>query len=454
MPTQRPFPPIRSRKPTTRAAWPAAFLALLLPAITAAAATPRPNVIVILADDFGYECVGANGGGYATPALDRLAAGGARFTACHVQPLCTPSRVELLTGKSNVRNYVDFGVLRTGETTFANLVRDAGYATAVAGKWQLGTDPHSPQLFGFDAACTWNHTRRAPRYANPGLDYDGIPRDFNAGEYGPDLVSDFALAFIERHRDRPFVLYYPLMLTHGPFQPTPDDPDWDPAAEGEKVNDRPRHFPGMVAHLDRLVGRLVDRLDTLGLRERTLILFIGDNGTSPSITGSLDGRPFVGGKGTTTHRGTHVPLVANWPGTIRGPAVHDELVAAVDVFATICAAAGVPPPAGGDGRSLLPALTGQPHAPREWIYAWYRPRLGRQPREYAFDHRLKLYRDGRLYDLVADPDERAPLADGTLTTAQQADRMKLAAVLALHADARPADLRALDARPPAAVIAE
>ncbi|MFM8283215.1 MAG: sulfatase-like hydrolase/transferase, partial [Planctomycetaceae bacterium] len=115
MPTQRPFPPIRSRKPTTRAAWPAAFLALLLPAITTAAATPRPNVIVILADDFGYECVGANGGSYATPALDRLAAGGARFTACHVQPLCTPSRVELLTGKSNVRNYVDFGVLRTGE---------------------------------------------------------------------------------------------------------------------------------------------------------------------------------------------------------------------------------------------------------------------------------------------------------------------------------------------------
>jgi arylsulfatase A len=416
----------------------------------------RPNIVVILADDFGYECVGANGGGYATPHLDRLAAGGVRFTSCHVQPLCTPTRAELLTGKSNKRNYVDFGSLPPTETTFAHLLRDAGYATAVAGKWQLGTDPGSPRHFGFDSACTWNHTRRAPRYANPGLDFDGVPRDFAAGEYGPDLVSDFALAFVERVRDRPFLLYYPLMLTHGPFQPTPLDPDWDPRAIGEKVNDRPRHFPGMVAYLDRLVGRLVGRLEALGLRENTLIVFVGDNGTAPAITGTLDGRPFRGGKGSTTHRGTHVPLIVSWPAVIKAPRVCGDLIAAVDILPTVCAAAGVAVPAGGDGTSFLPQLAGERGTPRDWIHAWYRPRLkrGAEAREHAFDHHHKLYADGRLYDLAADPEEKTALAEGDLTAKQRAGRAKLAAALERYADARPAELRRIDETAPAGAGSE
>ena len=157
-----------------------------------AAAADRPNVILIMADDFGYECVGANGGeSYQTPQLDRLAAGGIRFTQCHVQPLCTPTRVQLMTGRYNVRNYLNFGTLPRTETTFGHLLKEAGYATGVCGKWQLGRETDSPQHFGFDESLLWQQTRRPPRYANPGLERNGIEEEFPEGSYGPKLINAF-----------------------------------------------------------------------------------------------------------------------------------------------------------------------------------------------------------------------------------------------------------------------
>ena len=123
-----------------------------------------------------------------------------RFERCYVQPLCTPTRVGLMTGMSNARNYIEFGNMEPKSTTFGNLLKNAGYATAIAGKWQLGHDKDLPQRFGFDESCLWQHTRRPPRYANPGLEYNGVERDFNNGEYGPDLVSDFALKFIDEEQ--------------------------------------------------------------------------------------------------------------------------------------------------------------------------------------------------------------------------------------------------------------
>ena len=177
----------------------------------------RPNVILIMADDLGYETIGANGGtSYPTPNLDRLAAGGMRFTHCYVQPLCTPTRVQLMTGRYNVRNYVNFGQMDPQAVTFGNRFKEAGYLTCVAGKWQLGQDPQLPKKFGFDEHCLWQHTRRPPRYVNPGLEINGVAKDFGQGEYGPDLVNEYAIDFIKRHRERPFFLYYPMILTHGP----------------------------------------------------------------------------------------------------------------------------------------------------------------------------------------------------------------------------------------------
>src|SRR5688572_13126349 len=139
----------------------------------------RPNVILIMADDLGYETIGANGGtSYKTPNLDKLAATGVRFDRCQVLPVCTPTRVQLMTGMSNARNYIEFGLMDPKATTFGNLLKNAGYPTAIAGKWQLGRVKDLPQKFGFDEACLWQHMRRPPRYANPGLEYNGEERDF------------------------------------------------------------------------------------------------------------------------------------------------------------------------------------------------------------------------------------------------------------------------------------
>jgi arylsulfatase A len=418
------------------------FLSALTTCATLAQSS-RPNIVLMMADDFGYECVTANGGeSYLTPNLDRLAAGGVRFERCHAQPLCTPTRVQLMTGRYNVRNYMNFGTLLRTETTFGHLFKRAGYATGVCGKWQLGHEADSPRHFGFDEACLWQHTRRPPRYANPGLEYDGVAKDFDKGEYGPDLVNAFALDFIARHKDAPFFLYYPMILTHDPFQPTPDSPDWDPKAVGENVNKAVRHFADMTAYADKLVGRVDARLAELGLRENTLLLFLGDNGTHPGVASRFRGRECRGGKGRTAASGTHVPLIASWPAAIQRGRVCGDLVSSADFLPTLCEAAGIDVPANADGVSFLPQLRGEAGRPREWLYAWYSPRqkADLSVKEWAWDSRYKLYRDGRFFDLAADPDEAAPLKTDGLGAEAAAAADKLRGVLGRFADARPAEL--------------
>lgn len=408
-----------------------------------ATAESRPNIVLIMADDFGYECVTANGGeSYETPHLDGLAATGMRFEHCHVQPLCTPTRVQLMTGLYNVRNYERFGVLPRGEVTFGHLLQQAGYATAVCGKWQLGREPDSPQHFGFEESLLWQHTRRPPRYANPGLERNGAEMDFDDGEYGPELINDFALEFIDAHQAEPFFLYYPMILTHSPFQPTPDSPDWDPAARGEKVNQAVRHFGEMTAYMDRMIGRVVERLDQLGIRERTLLIFLGDNGTLRSVTSRFQGEDYRGGKGSTTRRGTHVPLIVSWPGVLEGGGVNQDLISSVDLLPTICEAADVPVPAGTDGVSFLPQLRGERGAPRDWLYCWYSPRQrdDRTVQEFAADHRYKLYRSGAFFDLETDPDEERPQDPAALSGEAAARAARLGAVLQQFEDARPVEL--------------
>src|SRR4051812_42072440 len=296
------------------------FLFLPVLAVTLAisrAAEPKPNVVLILIDDFGYECVTSNGGqSYQTPNLDKLAANGMRFTQCHVQPLCTPTRAQLMTGVYNIRNYIDFGTLDRKATTFGHLMKSAGYVTGICGKWQLGHEDDSPQHFGFDESLLWQQTRRPPRYANPGLERNGKPLDYSHGEYGPTLINDFALEFVTTNKDRPFFLYYPMILTHNPFQPTPDSKEWDAATTGEAAKQNNKHFADMTVYMDKMVGRLIAKLEELKLRENTLVLILGDNGTNVNVTSRFKGQDYVGGKGTRTARGTHVPFIANWPGHI------------------------------------------------------------------------------------------------------------------------------------------
>lgn len=408
----------------------------------------QPNIILILADDLGYETIRVNGGeSYETPNLDRLAAAGIRFTECYVQPLCTPTRVELMTGMSNVRNYIRFREIDPKATTFARLLKDAGYATGIAGKWQLGRVPRLPHQLGFDESCLWQHTRRPPRYANPGLEYNGKERDFNNGEYGPDLVNDFALNFISRHKAVPFLLYYPMMLTHVPYQPTPDSVDWDATLRDERGQRDVKHFGEMVAYMDKLVGTIVAKVDELGLRDDTLILFVGDNGTGIGVTSQFNGASYPGGKGQSTARGMHVPLIVNWPGHIPGGRVDNNLVSSVDFLPTLCGAAGVEVPSSLsiDGQSFLPQAFGKKGTPREWLYSWYAKDGGAHPEtEFAMTTTRKLHQDGRFFNLATDPfEEGDPQREESLSGEDAAAAKQLRAAIEQFADARPAELGGL-----------
>ncbi|MFW6169939.1 MAG: sulfatase-like hydrolase/transferase [Planctomycetota bacterium] len=408
----------------------------------------RPNILLIMADDMGYECVTANGGeSYSTPHIDQLAATGMRFENCHSQPICTPSRVQIMTGKYNSRNYVQFGLLQSGSHTFGNHLRNAGYETCIVGKWQLDGGLDAPNDFGFDDYCLWQVTRRPNRYPNPGLEINGKEVDFNNGEYGPDIVTDHACDFIDRRAagEKPFFLYYPMILPHWPFEPTPDSEEWDPtfrrgdqSEKSRKTKWEDKYFADMVAYTDKMVGKLVAKLEELGLRENTLILFTGDNGTYTGITSRFNGRDWRGGKGHMMDNGTHVALVANMPGTIPTGRVNSDLIDFSDFFPTLAEFAGAELPADVriDGGSFAPQLRGELGDPREHIYCWYfrngKPVEGgddHRAGESARNHRYKLYRDGGFHDVTRDFYETDPLDPEDFTAEQRSVRETLHGVI-------------------------
>jgi arylsulfatase A len=321
-----------------------------------------------------------------------------------------------MTGKSNVRNYVDFGALAPGETTFAKLFRDAGYATAIAGKWQLqGSDNAAgtaPRDAGFDTYCLWNTAMtKRPRYWTPSIEQDGKLLELPEDAYGPDVFADFLIRFMESNRERPFFVYYPMALVHDPFLPTPDSAD-------RQSEDEQRNFEDMVAYMDKIVGRIDGAVDRLGLRENTVLIFTADNGTHKKIRSELGGRTIQGGKGTPTDRGTHVPMLVRAAGFGPGGRVLEDLIDMSDFLPTLAEAIGAKPPAGIDGRSFWPRVQGKPGDPRDWLFTWYFPRpyaeefddAYRHPEvRFARDARYKLYGDGRFFDLASDPEERKPL---------------------------------------------
>lgn len=396
----------------------------------------RPNIVLIMADDMGYECVGANGGeSYKTPALDKLAATGMRFTHCYSQPICTPSRVQIMTGIYNSRNYVRFGLLKPQATTFGHLLKRSGYATCIVGKWQLGGGLEAPKKFGFDEHCLWQLSRRPSRYPNPGLEINGKEVDFTTGQYGPDIVSDYLCDFIERNKKGPFFAYYPMMLPHWPFEPTPDSNDWNPEAAGIlKGYGNIRYFGDMVAYTDKMVGKIVAKLEATGIRDRTLVLFTCDNGTFVRIKSRMNGKYIQGGKGLMTAAGTHVPLIANWPGVIKKPSVCDDLIDFSDVLPTLAELGGanVPAKLSIDGRSFATQLQGLAGDPRRWVYCWYyrNGKVGEgKGGEAARTKRYKLYKDGRFFDTVNDRLEKSPLAAGQLDSVARQVHEQLQAVL-------------------------
>ena len=395
--------------------------ALFAPAVRAQAvkAVARPNIVLIMADDMGYECVSSNGGAtYSTPRIDSLAKSGIRFLNGHSQPICTPSRVQIMTGLYNNRNYIRFGFLDPEARTFGHVLKAAGYKTCIAGKWQLEGGLDGPRHFGFDEYCLWQLTRRPSRYANPGLEVNGKLVDYKNGEYGPDLVSDYLCGFIERNKDVPFFAYYPMILPHWPFEPTPDSPDYDKTFPGAKGIGKMKYFKDMVSYTDKLVGKLVDKLDSLGLREKTLVIFTGDNGTYVKIVSNLNGAKYPGGKGSTRDNGTHVPLVASWPGTAPAGKVSTALVDFSDILPTLAETTGAKLPTGEfyEGISLAPLLRGKPFKGRESIYCWYhRNGLRGKESQHSRNQDFKLYSTGRYFNVTGDLLEKKSIKISSLT---------------------------------------
>lgn len=412
-----------------------ATVGILLLAASAAVAD-RPNVLFIMADDLGKEWLSCYGSQtHRTPNIDRLAAQGLQFENVYATPLCTPTRHILMTGRYPFRTgwTVHHDAPRWGgqyfdwkrEVAFPRLLRDAGYATAIAGKWQINdlrVTPDALHHHGFDEHCVWpgfetGNPDSDHRYFDPYVQENGR-RERRMGQFGPDIFADFIIDFMTRHKDGPFFAYYAMVLPHGPNTKTPLNPDTK-AVEAEL-------YPGMVDYVDHLVGRLVGAVDGLGIRRNTLVIFTTDNG-SPGTTARMRGLEVEGGKTLMTEAGICVPFIVRWPGYGPKNEITPALVDFSDIFPTLVELAGARLPQGLtiDGRSLAPILCAKPGArsQREWMYS----QLGQH--RVVRDERYKLHEDGRFYDLVNDPLESRDLA-GDDDPRLASTRERLAEVLA------------------------
>lgn len=397
---------------------------LAMTSIFLSSCSKTPNVILIMADDMGAECLPMYGGtSYSTPNLERMAERGLVVSHCISQPLCTPSRVKLMTGLSNATSYTHFGRLDTSWLNMGTLMKEAGYRTCITGKWQLNglaykdqfadwNDASRPVQMGFDEYCLWQltHTRsQGERFSDPLIEQNGKVLETGPDNYGPDIFSEYVLDFIERKAEDPFFIYYPMVLVHEPFVPTPDSESWsDPARRYEKDT---AYYAHMMTYTDKIVGKIWDKLKEKGLEDRTILIFTADNGTHPSITSSTRDRLVRGAKGNTITDGVHVPLLIHWPEKIKKSRRFEGLIEFSDFFATLADLTGRDVKS--DGHSFLPLLTGKNYQERETVKVHYDPRWGKNVNRYrnsfvqTSGH--KLYQDGSFYRIDEDILEHNPL---------------------------------------------
>ncbi|TWT80249.1 Arylsulfatase precursor [Planctomycetes bacterium CA13] len=418
-------------------------------------AMERPNVVLILIDDLSHYGVTAYGADHvserrglfenrkiSTPSIDRLAKEGVRCDQAFAYPLCEPTRIALMSGQYGSRNFLRCKSQHASEITFGDLFKKAGYATGIYGKWKQtrGTkEIHAKDYifeFGWDDFCCFDVVGENHRYIHPDLVINGEIHDYSGRAdvdphtgrqwYGPDICNRHALNFIEQNKDTPFFLYYPMLLVHDEHQPTPDTQPhsvFDNFMNQNQRDDR-RFFPDMIAYMDKLIGKVVDKLDEHGLRENTVVIVMGDNGTKENFTHILpDGSEYFGGKGGNRDNGLHVPLIVSCPGTIPSGGeqkvrAYDGLVDVTDVFPTLCEAANIaiPNPNGIDGISFWPQLCGAQGEPRQVIYTWYNGNISADDQSrtlrYAFTKEFKRYAPhpnfpkGRFFDLRTDPMEQ------------------------------------------------
>ncbi|MEM7601700.1 MAG: sulfatase-like hydrolase/transferase, partial [Verrucomicrobiota bacterium] len=359
-------------------------------------------------------------------------------------------RVQIMTGKYNHRNWLYFGILDPKERTFGHLMQDAGYETAIAGKWQLQSydPPDYPNAdlrrgtgmkvadAGFDEWSlyhAWDTEDKGSRYGNPSFDRTGELVGPLEDEYGPDTSVEFLIDFMTRERENPFFAYFAMALPHWPVNPTPDSEEWaDPA---KRLDESDHYFPDMVHYMDKVVGQLADSLADAGLAEETLILFYSDNGTDTKVTSQFRGEAIQGGKASPLQTGIRVPLIAYQPGTVSPRQVRNDLIDASDFLPTLAELADIEISSEWpiDGISFAPSLSGEPGSARESAFFWYDPRPGWDKERFsrhifALDHGHKLFSDGRLYEIAGDG-LKEELIEGDLSSEQAEAKDRLQAVI-------------------------
>ncbi|MEO0587168.1 MAG: sulfatase-like hydrolase/transferase [Planctomycetota bacterium] len=414
----------------------------------------RPNIVFVMADDLGKEWLSVYGAeDHATPRLDRMAAEGMLFTNAYSTPKCTPTRVQLLTAMYPFRtgwvNHWD--VPRWGAgchfdaeeyTTFAEVMRMAGYATAAAGKWQINdfrVQPTAMHDHGFDDWCMWtggetDGPAKPLRYWEPYINTPEGSRTWE-GRYGPDVFNDFVIEFLGRQGDKPAMVYYPMALPHTPLVTTPHEPD---------VTTKREKLRAMVGYVDYLMGRLLDAIEAMDSGRPTIVIFTTDNGSAGGQKMRMNGRAVTPGKGRLTENGSNAPFIVWGPGLVPPGVTSHALTDFSDMLPTFAELGGarVPSDLEIDGQSIAPVILGEAvDGPREWIMSMgggvavlteegrIRPEVGYAPRVVR-DERFKMYfTDGmpaKLIDLVEDPQEKVDLM-ASVDPVVVAAREKLAA---------------------------
>ena len=354
----------------------------------------QPNILLIMLDDVSpeqFSCYGVDGWGY-TPNVDKLASNGVMFKTCYASAMCAPSRVEIMTGEYGVST----GVLQNGiwigdsrdnvyknHQAFGKLLKDAGYATAIAGKWHAGTTMPYEESVGFDEYCLWEGLKEikalpespkftgqledektTSRYWHPGIIKNHKLLDTKPTDYGPDIFADFIMDFMDRKtkEGKPFLAYWPSVAPHGTRAGAPSTPhrgevgDLGPAKNSEDGRER---FIALNEYMDFLMGKVMKKIKDLGIVENTIVIFTSDNGTA--VTAKTRG----------VERGSHVVNIISGAG-IKQRGATDELTDFSDIAPTLLEFAGAKLPEGKkfDGKSLVPFLTGKTDSHREWIHGY------------------------------------------------------------------------------------
>ena len=398
------------------------------------ATVSKPNIIFILSDDVGLGDIGCCGGHFKTPNIDALAKSGTRFELCYANPLCGPSRCEALTGRypfrtglnsNNSANAID----PSRETMIPTIMKKAGYVTASVGKW--GQMCLGPGEWGFDEYLVFKGSGHYWKEQTPSYVVNGKEVALPEGKYLPDIMHGFVTGFLNEHKNQPFFLYYPMSHIHGPIMRTPDS---SPGASPDQL------YQDNVEYMDKLVGQLMAELDRLHLREKTIVVFSGDNGTARFGVNlaTVNGKPISGQKATMLEGGSRVPLIVSCPGTTPAGQVKKDLVDFSDFFPTFAELGGAALPANTiiDGHSFAPQIRGEKGTPRDWVYV----ELG--GKSYARNAGFKLTNHSELFDMSNAPFKEIPVPADTADAKAIAARISLQQILDQHpakTDAAPKD---------------